>query len=43
MRKPHRLGSWILPAFATPLSMALLVIAEIGGFAVLFYGYLTTL
>lgn len=43
MRKPHRLGAWILPAFATPLSMALLVIAEIGGFVVLFYGYLVTL
>lgn len=43
MRKPHRLGSWLLPAFATPLSMVLLVIAEIGGFAVLFFGYVMTL
>lgn len=36
--RPHRLGPLILPAAAMTAFMAALIIAEIGGFLVLFYG-----
>ncbi len=42
-RKPYVLGPIRLPAFVVHGSMILLIVAEIGGFAVLFYGYLETL
>jgi hypothetical protein len=42
-RKPYRLGPLPLPAILIHGSMALLILAEIGGFVVLFWGYLSTL
>lgn len=42
-RRPYRLGPLHLPPFIIHASMALLVAAELGGFAVLFWGYLQTL
>lgn len=40
MQRPHKLGTIALPNAAIQGFMWLLVIAEIGGFAVLFAGYL---
>ncbi len=42
-RKPYVLGPVRLPAVMIHGSMLLLILAEIGGFAVLFFGYLQTL
>lgn len=43
LRPPHRLGTWTLPRFAIHGFMWLLAAAEIGGVAVLLYGFLATL
>ncbi|TAJ54798.1 MAG: hypothetical protein EPN60_10310 [Nevskiaceae bacterium] len=43
LRAPHRLGQTTLPALAIHGFMWLLVVAEIGGFAVLLYGFLLSL
>lgn len=40
LKKPHKLGSATLPALPIAVFMWALAIAEIGGFAVLFAGYL---
>jgi hypothetical protein len=40
LRKPHRLGSGTLPGGLITLYMWLLIAAEIGGFLVLFAGFL---
>ena len=42
-RKPYILGPIRLPAFVIHGSMVLLILAEIGGIAVLFFGYLEAL
>ncbi|MCB1310078.1 MAG: hypothetical protein KDK30_17960 [Leptospiraceae bacterium] len=42
-RKPYRLGGMQLPPFIIHTAMILLIVAEIGGFLVLFWGYLQTL
>ena len=41
--KPYRLGNWVHPPFLTHLSMVLLIIGELGGFMVLFWGFLRSL
>ena len=43
LRTPHRLGQATLPALAIHGFMWLLVVPEIGGFAVLLYGFLLSL
>jgi hypothetical protein len=43
MKKPHKLGSFTLPNWVIITFMVALIIAEIGGFAVLFVGFLSTL
>lgn len=43
LRAPHRLGQATLPGLAIHGFMWLLVIAEIGGFALLFWGFLRSL
>ncbi len=40
LRKPHQLGAYHLPGWLPFSFMVLLIIAEVGGFAVLFAGYL---
>ncbi|GBF50407.1 hypothetical protein LPTSP4_19320 [Leptospira ryugenii] len=42
-QKPYRIGSWLHPAILTHGSMVLLILGEVGGFAVLFWGFLRTL
>jgi hypothetical protein len=41
-KKPHKLGSFTLPAWIITGFMVLLILAEVGGFAVLFAGFLIT-
>lgn len=43
LRRPHRLGSRQLPAPAMTAFMVALVLAEVGGFLVLFFGVLRAL
>ncbi len=43
MRSPHRLGSLTLPGIAIHGFMWMLAAAEIGGFAVLLYGFVSSL
>lgn len=43
MRRPHKLGAFTLPNALIIGFMAALIIAEIGGFGVLFVGFLSTL
>jgi len=43
MKKPHKLGSFTLPIWVIITFMVALIIAEIGGFAILFVGFLSTL
>lgn len=43
MRRPHRLGPGTLPDFAMQGFMWALAIAEIGGFAVLLWGFLRSI
>ncbi|WP_295684367.1 hypothetical protein [uncultured Nevskia sp.] len=43
MRNPHRLGNGTLPGFAIHGFMWLLALAEIGGFAVLLWGFLRSI
>jgi hypothetical protein len=38
LKKPNRLGNLILPNFISRTFMSMLIIAELGGFAVLAYG-----
>ncbi|WP_227174144.1 hypothetical protein [Marinobacter sp. CA1] len=40
LRKPHRLGRLHLPGWVTPMFMGLLIVAEVGGAAVLGVGAL---
>ena len=40
MKKPHRLGAYTLPNWVVVTFMVALIIAEIGGFGVLFVGFL---
>ena len=40
MKKPHRLGASTLPNWVVVTFMVALIIAEIGGFGVLFVGFL---
>lgn len=42
LAKPHRLGRFTLPVAAMKLFMWALIAGEVGGFAVLFYGFLKT-
>ncbi|MDR3417767.1 MAG: hypothetical protein P4L83_16435 [Nevskia sp.] len=42
LRKPHRLGAFTLPGAVITTYMWLLIAGEIGGFAVLFAGFLKT-
>lgn len=39
-RKPHRLGEGTVPALPITIFMLAMVVAEVGGFSVLFLGYL---
>jgi hypothetical protein len=43
LRRPHRLGSATLPPLALQLFMGALALAEIGGFAILLYGFLRSI
>ena len=43
MRKPHKLGAFTLPNWMIITFMVALTIAEIGGFGILFVGFLSTL
>ena len=43
LRQPHRLGQGTIPGLLIHGFMVLLVIAEIGGFCVLLYGFLLSL
>jgi len=43
MKRPHKLGSFTLPNWVIVAFMGALIAAEIGGFAILFVGFLTTL
>lgn len=43
LRRPHRLGARHVPPFAMTAFMAALVLAEVGGFLVLFFGVLRAL
>lgn len=43
LEKPHKVGSMKLPAWLTPLFMLLLIIAEVGGSAVLGIGALLSI
>ena len=42
-RKPYTLGSWRMQPFMIHGAMVLLILGEVGGFAVLFWGYLRTI
>ncbi|MEM7182442.1 MAG: hypothetical protein AAF518_16125 [Spirochaetota bacterium] len=42
-RKPYVIGGWKFPPFLLHLSMFLLIAAELGGFLVLFWGYVSSL
>ncbi len=42
-RKPYQLGPFRMPGIIIHGSMVLLILGEVGGFAILFYGYLRTL
>ncbi|HMB41742.1 MAG TPA: hypothetical protein VKM37_07150 [Balneolaceae bacterium] len=43
MKKPHKLGKFTLPNWVIITFMVALIIAEIGGFGILFVGFLSTL
>jgi hypothetical protein len=38
LARPHRLGRWMVPRLAIFIFMISLIVGEIGGFVVLFYG-----
>ena len=40
--KPYRLGNWFYPSFLQHLFMVLLIIGELGGFMILFWGFIRT-
>lgn len=41
--KPYRLGSWLYPSFLLHVSMVFLIVGEVGGFLVLFWGFVRNL
>lgn len=41
--KPYRLGTWQFPSFLIHSSMVLLILGEVGGFLVLFLGFIKSL
>lgn len=41
--KPYKLGNWNLPPFLIHLSMVLLILGEIGGFLILFWGFIRSI
>ncbi|MBI41362.1 MAG: hypothetical protein CMF59_17335 [Leptospiraceae bacterium] len=41
--KPYRLGPWKMPGSIIHGAMVLLILGEVGGFSILFWGYLRTL
>jgi len=43
MKRPHKLGSFTLPNWVIIAFMGALIVAEIGGFGILFVGFLSTL
>jgi hypothetical protein len=43
MKRPHKLGAFTLPNWVIIAFMAALIVAEIGGFGILFVGFLSTL
>src|SRR6056297_2098019 len=43
LKKPHKLGEFTLPNWVITTFMVALIIAEIGGFLILFVGFLSTL
>jgi hypothetical protein len=43
MKKPHKLGAFTLPNWVIITFMVALIIAEIGGFVILFVGFLSTI
>jgi uncharacterized protein with PQ loop repeat len=43
MKRPHKLGAFTLPNWVIISFMVALIIAEIGGFGILFAGFLSTL
>ena len=43
MKKPHKLGEFTLPNWLIIIFMVALIIAEIGGFLILFVGFLSTI
>jgi hypothetical protein len=43
LRRPHKLGPTHLPGFLMVAFMVALIVAEVGGFMILFTGYLKTL
>jgi uncharacterized protein with PQ loop repeat len=43
MRRPHKLGPFTLPNWVIVAFMIALIVAEIGGFGILFVGFLSTL
>ncbi|MCZ8344511.1 MAG: hypothetical protein O9301_15865 [Leptospira sp.] len=42
-RKPYVLGGWKMPAFMIHSSMFFLILGELGGFLVLFWGFIRTI
>ncbi|TGL75678.1 hypothetical protein [Leptospira jelokensis] len=41
--KPYRLGNWLYPSFLIHGSMVLLILGELGGFLILFWGFISSL
>ncbi len=41
--KPYTLGKWQLPSFMIHFPMVLLILGELGGFLILFWGFIRTL
>ena len=41
--KPYRLGNWFYPSFLQHISMVLLILGELGGFLILFWGFIRSL
>ncbi|HMV44752.1 MAG TPA: hypothetical protein PK079_05005 [Leptospiraceae bacterium] len=41
--KPYRIGNWFFPSFLLHLSMVFLILGELGGFMILFWGFIRSL